>query len=129
MHIQRKIILSTTEPERNSLWLNPETETLKFFHDGWKVLGGGSGGSDEALKQAVTALQKGKQDVLMSGSTIKTVNGQSLLGSGDIEIVTEVDEETVKKLVDDILQDNYLTNPDIDEACGDTNDTEITEKA
>ena len=29
-----------------------------------------------------------KQDVLVSGTNIKTVNHQSLLGSGDLEIVT-----------------------------------------
>ena len=29
-----------------------------------------------------------KQDVLVSGSNIKTVNGQSLLGSGDVQVVT-----------------------------------------
>lgn len=34
----------------------------------------------------VNALAKSKQDTLTSGTNIKTVNGQSLLGSGDIEI-------------------------------------------
>lgn len=34
----------------------------------------------------VNALAKGKQDKLTSGTNIKTVNGQSLLGSGDIAI-------------------------------------------
>lgn len=34
----------------------------------------------------VNALAKGKQDKLTSGTNIKTVNGQSLLGSGDITI-------------------------------------------
>lgn len=28
-----------------------------------------------------------KQDTLVSGTNIKTINGQSVLGSGDIEIV------------------------------------------
>lgn len=34
----------------------------------------------------VNTLAKGKQDTLTSGTNIKTVNGQSLLGSGDIAI-------------------------------------------
>ena len=34
----------------------------------------------------VNALAKSKQDALTSGTNIKTVNGQSLLGSGDIAI-------------------------------------------
>lgn len=34
----------------------------------------------------INALAKGKQDKLTSGTNIKTVNGQSLLGSGDIAI-------------------------------------------
>ena len=34
----------------------------------------------------VTALQANKQDTLVSGTNIKTINGQSLLGGGNIEI-------------------------------------------
>ena len=34
----------------------------------------------------VTALQANKQDTLVSGTNIKTINGQSLLGEGNIEI-------------------------------------------
>jgi hypothetical protein len=39
-----------------------------------------------ALATAVGTELKGKQDVLVSGTDIKTVNGSSLLGSGDIVI-------------------------------------------
>lgn len=44
-----------------------------------------------SLEKADTALQEhqdisGKQDVLVSGTNIKTVNGTSLLGSGNIEV-------------------------------------------
>ena len=35
---------------------------------------------------AVTALITGKQDTLVSGTSIKTVNGTSLLGSGDVSV-------------------------------------------
>ena len=34
-----------------------------------------------------------KQDTLVSGTTIKTVNGESILGSGDIEISSVIDTE------------------------------------
>ena len=40
----------------------------------------------ELLDQAVNAGRAGKQDALVSGTNIKTVNGNSLLGSGDIAI-------------------------------------------
>ena len=33
-----------------------------------------------------------KQDKLVSGTNIKTVNGQSLLGSGNVVVVQEVSE-------------------------------------
>lgn len=45
-----------------------------------------------ALAQSVgadiKALLSGKQDALVSGSSIKTVNGESLLGAGNIELAT-----------------------------------------
>lgn len=43
--------------------------------------------SDNAIaNRAVANALKEKQDVLVSGENIKTVNGQSLLGKGNIEI-------------------------------------------
>lgn len=46
---------------------------------------------DDALAKAKTALQEhqdisGKQDLLVSGTNIKTINGQSVLGEGNLEI-------------------------------------------
>ena len=40
-------------------------------------------------KDAVDTLLEGKQDTLVSGTSIKTVNGQSLLGSGDVGVVDQ----------------------------------------
>lgn len=37
-------------------------------------------------REAVIALLSGKQDVLVSGTTIKTINGESILGEGDLII-------------------------------------------
>jgi hypothetical protein len=45
--------------------------------------------SQLATKQEVTQGLSGKQDTLQSGTTIKTINGQSILGSGDLEIQTD----------------------------------------
>jgi hypothetical protein len=40
----------------------------------------------QEIGDAVLALQSDKQDVLVSGTNIKTINGNSLLGSGNISI-------------------------------------------
>lgn len=40
----------------------------------------------QAVGADIKALLKGKQDVLKSGQNIKTINGQSLIGSGDLSI-------------------------------------------
>lgn len=39
-----------------------------------------------SLKDKVSNLENSKQDLLVSGTNIKTINGQSILGSGDITI-------------------------------------------
>lgn len=56
--------------------------------------GGGTGGADltevnkkiAALTEETERLEADKQDVLVSGSNIKTINGQSILGVGNIAI-------------------------------------------
>lgn len=56
----------------------------------------------------------GKQDQLVSGQNIKTVNGQSVLGTGDLEIeagVTSVNNKTGAVVLDpDDLDDTESTN-------------------
>ncbi len=42
--------------------------------------------ADSALADSIAALDSAKQDNLVSGDNIKTINGESLLGSEDIEI-------------------------------------------
>ena len=44
--------------------------------------------------QTLQEVVNGKQDTLVSGTSIKTINGQSLLGSGDIEITSGSSEVT-----------------------------------
>lgn len=41
----------------------------------------------QSFSTRITGLGTGKQDKLVSGENIKTINGESILGSGDIEIV------------------------------------------
>ena len=43
-------------------------------------------------KTSIENLQTSKQDTLVSGTNIKTVNGQSLLGGGNVVVVQEVSE-------------------------------------
>ena len=61
------------------------------------ALGAGQG---NVLKKLVD----NKQDKLVSGTTIKTINGASLLGSGDIELATKsyVDEQ-----ISTVINANY----------------------
>ena len=46
-------------------------------------------------KTSIETLQASKQDTLVSGTNIKTVNGQSLLGSGDIGVVDKTSKQTI----------------------------------
>lgn len=54
------------------------------------------------LKKYVQTSTAGKQDLLVSGENIKTINGASLLGSGNIDIVAT---ETTFIVTDVILDD------------------------
>lgn len=80
---------------------------------------------DAGIAKANTAIQEhqdlsGKQDVLESGTNIKTINGQNILGSGDITIeggsveanpVLEGNEEYLKGLK--VGNTKYSTEPDL----------------
>lgn len=60
---------------------------------------------DEQVKtnaDQIKALQLSKQDTLVSGTNIKQINGESLLGSGNITVTTDLS--------------NYYTKPQTDEA-------------
>ena len=49
--------------------------------DLYDKIGGGDG---DSLSDRIDALESGKQDTLISGTNIKTVDGQSIVGSGNI---------------------------------------------
>ena len=62
--------------------------TSKFLNISTDTTLGGSSASDNtvASQKAVKAYADTKQDTLVSGTNIKTINNQSLLGSGNISI-------------------------------------------
>lgn len=81
----------------------------------WEVVGSFTGDIDLTnyyTKSVVDAMLSQKQDKLVSGTNIKTVNGESILGSGDIVIKTNTPfptgwrtNGTIKDLIDDINAD------------------------
>ena len=63
------------------------------------------------LQGQVQQLQDGKQDILVSGTNIKTINGKSILGSGNIVVSGEggtVTDEALQALNNNI--DNHVGN-------------------
>lgn len=74
----------------------------------------------EQIEQAIVNLQNNKQDTLVSGENIKTLNNESLLGSGNIEIQVDLSdyytkEETYSKAeVNNLIPDltDYVKNTD-----------------
>lgn len=89
----RAIIESAFPPPTDSLWLH--NNSIKYSTGGkWITLTGGMGDMsyndltdlpDLSIYATVNQLN-GKQDTLVSGTTIKTINGQSLLGEGNIQV-------------------------------------------
>ena len=70
-----------------------EIRVLATLMAGFTLIAGGAVSAADSLLVAVGKLQKqindlfsGKQDTLVSGTNIKTVNGSSLLGSGDLVV-------------------------------------------
>ena len=59
---------------------------IKFNGDHYIYGLGGYDGTETTGAQTLQEVINGKQDTLISGTSIKTINGESLLGSGDIEI-------------------------------------------
>lgn len=65
-----------------------------------------------------------EQDALVSGKTIKTINGQSVLGAGNLEIDVDLTGYATEQWVDDKnylkeIPDNYVTDEKLDERLAD----------
>lgn len=73
-----------------------------------------------SLGKADTALQEhqdisGKQDVLVSGKNIKTINGQNILGEGDIVINVDTSDLATKDELKKVDDDNKAQEQQISE--------------
>lgn len=75
----------------------------------------------DSLKYYNDKINQTKQDVLISGQNIKTINGESIIGSGNIEIISGNPDANVQAVdiegvvVDDVAIELIpLTNSDID---------------
>lgn len=70
---------------------------------------GRSGPTSGYSKQEIDAMLSEKQDTLISGETIKTINGESILGSGNIQI--DLSGYYTKEEID---QKNYMNEEQVD---------------
>ena len=78
------------------------------------------------ISAALNDLNKRKQEKLISGTNIKTINGESIIGSGDITITSAGYTDANVQAVDteDIVDDvnvSYATTAYVDELVGDIN--------
>ena len=64
--------------------------------------------TDFYTKQEVDDKVSTKQDVLVSGTNIKTINGKDILGSGDVTIEAGTDEAKVKQIIYSEMSTLYL---------------------
>ena len=64
--------------------------------------------TDFYTKQEVDDKVSTKQDVLVSGTNIKTINGKDILGSGDLTIESGTDEAKVKQVIYSEMSTIYL---------------------
>lgn len=102
----KKVDSLPLDPQSNVIYLVPKTTTSAsnlyteyiYVDGGWEIIGSTEINLDgyvttEQLtstlqsyvtSDTLTSLLASKQDVLVSGTNIKTINGQSILGSGDI---------------------------------------------
>ena len=107
------------KPEEVSFWIDlsadPYGRVWKYWDgDNWQPLSmGGSGGAVDAYSKAeadqrfatAATLQQvaddvtEKQDTLVSGVNIRTINSQSVLGSGDIKIDVGLTQSQVESIV------------------------------
>lgn len=82
----------------------------------------------EQIEQAIVNLQNNKQDTLVSGENIKTLNNESLLGSGNIEIEVDLSNYYTKAEVNNLIptktsdltnDSDYTTKAYVDSLVGD----------
>lgn len=79
---------STIEGVLDNVNLNLTRVTVQFIYDGvtWRVYVQSGIGGNAIVSGAVQAALDLKQPALVSGTNVKTINGASLLGSGDVAV-------------------------------------------
>lgn len=72
---------------------NYASATQTIAQEAQKLASDASTKATSAESKAIEVSEKvaGKQDTLISGSTIKTINGESILGNGDIKVAAEIE--------------------------------------
>lgn len=106
--------------------LQSYTEQYKGTVTGVKINGTTKNPSNGVvdLGTVITSHQdiSGKQNTLVSGTNIKTINGESILGEGDLTVTTEANVQAVDTgdIVDDVNVE-YTTKTYVDGLVGDIN--------
>jgi hypothetical protein len=70
----------------------------------------GSNTGDNAVNSSYSGLASSKQDTLVSATNIKTINGTTILGSGDLTVSASAPDLTLLKLnpaLDQLITDGY----------------------
>lgn len=93
------------EGESNTLYilqLDGNWEEYIYINSDWVLIGSSSLDlSNYYTKQEIDVLLQGKQGILVSGENIKTIEGMSILGAGNLDIKPSADE------VADALEEGY----------------------
>lgn len=97
--------------------------SYKSFPSATTELAGVMSGSDKAKLDSLEPVDLSeKQDTLVSGTNIKTINGESVLGSGDIELAT--DGLKIVKLTQEEYDALTEYDPDVLYAISDSTDSQ-----
>ena len=88
LRVIHSVGIGSEEPNRKN------AHEIKFNGDHYVYGVGSFDGTNSVDAQTLQEVINGKQDTLVSGTSIKTINGESLLGSGDIKITGGSSEVT-----------------------------------
>lgn len=85
-NVVRKTVADQTYATKQELGSKLDTATYNSEKEGFETKENASATYQPKGDYATTAQLNGKQDTLVSGTNIKTVNGESILGAGDITV-------------------------------------------
>lgn len=110
-NVVRKTVADQTYATKQELAGKLDTATYNSEKEGFETKENAAATYQVKGDYATTAQLNGKQDTLVSGTNIKTVNGQSILGEGDITIEggsVEVDD-TLSTTSENPVQNKVIT--------------------